>query len=51
VAKKVFPISVLILLGGFLLIQGRIDRGEPKLALAPIEGEPDLEFEPPPTRR
>jgi len=51
VAKKVFPVSVLVLLGLFLLVQSRIDRGEPKLALAPIDADPDLEFGPPPTLR
>ena len=49
--KVVFPMSLLILLGAFLLVQSRIDRGDPKLALAPIDGAPDLEFGPPPTRR
>jgi hypothetical protein len=43
--------SLLIILAGFLLIQNRIDRGDPKLAMAPIDGDPDLEFRPPPTRR
>jgi hypothetical protein len=43
--------SILIILGGFLLVQSRIDRGDPKLALAPIDADPDLEFRPPPTRR
>jgi hypothetical protein len=37
---------VLLLL--FLLLQDRIDRRDPKLALAPEHGEPDLPFERPP---
>jgi hypothetical protein len=32
------------LLGAFLLIQGRIDRRDPKLALAPAYADPDLTF-------
>ena len=51
VGKAVFPMTLLIILGGFLLVQSRIDRDDPKLAMAPIESEPDLEFGPPPTRR
>jgi hypothetical protein len=33
------------LLGAFLLIQGRIDRRDPKLALAPAYADPDLTFD------
>jgi hypothetical protein len=51
VGRVVFPISILLLLGVFLLGQSRIDRGDPKLAMAPVEGAPDLEFGPPPTRQ
>jgi hypothetical protein len=51
VGKAVFPMSLLFVIGAFLLVQGRIDRGDPKLAIAPIDGAPDLEFGPPPTRR
>jgi hypothetical protein len=51
VGKAVFPVTLLLILGGFLLVQSRIDRDEPKLAMAPIDSEPDLEFGPPPTRR
>jgi hypothetical protein len=32
------------LLGAFLLIQSRIDRRDPKLALAPVHADPDLTF-------
>src|SRR5829696_2909549 len=41
-ARKVFPISVLVLVGCFLLVQNRIDRSDPKLAVAPIDSDPDL---------
>jgi hypothetical protein len=39
-----FPLSVLVLLVLFLLLQDRIDRRDPKLALAPEHAEPDLRF-------
>jgi hypothetical protein len=32
---------------GFLALQNRIDRSDPKLALAPVHADPDLEFLPP----
>lgn len=51
VGRVAFPMSILFVIGAFLLVQGRIDRGDPKLAMAPIDGAPDLEFGPPPTRR
>jgi hypothetical protein len=51
VGRVAFPVSLLILLGAFLLVQSRIDRGDPKLSMAPVDGAPDLEFVPPPTRR
>jgi hypothetical protein len=47
-ARTVFPVSLLVILAIFLLVQGRIDRGDPKLALAPLDREDDLEFRPPP---
>jgi hypothetical protein len=49
--KSVFPSSLLLVVGLFLLVQKRIDRGDPKLALAPAFADPDLEFRPPPTFR
>jgi hypothetical protein len=49
--KSVFPTSLLLIVGLFLLVQKRIDRGDPKLALAPAFADPDLEFRPPPTLR
>jgi hypothetical protein len=39
-----FPLGVLLLLLLFLLLQDRIDRRDPKLALAPEHGEPDVRF-------
>jgi hypothetical protein len=47
----VFPISILLAIALFLLVHRRIDRRDPKIALAPIDGGPDIEFPPPPTRR
>jgi hypothetical protein len=46
-----FPLSVLVLLVLFLLLQDRIDRRDPKLALAPEHAEPDLRFSPAPARQ
>ncbi|HEX8119979.1 MAG TPA: Ig-like domain-containing protein [Solirubrobacteraceae bacterium] len=46
--KSVFPLSLLLLVVAFLAIQNRIDRSDPKLALAPAFADPDLEFRPPP---
>lgn len=42
--KAAFPIFLLVVVGIFLTIQGRIDRKDPKLALAPVYAEPDLHF-------
>jgi hypothetical protein len=46
----VFPFSLVLIVFAFLGIQGRIDRSDPKLALAPLTADPDLEFSPPPTQ-
>ena len=46
--KSVFPLSLLLLVLAFLAIQNRIDRSDPKLALAPTFADPDLEFRPSP---
>jgi large repetitive protein len=46
-----FPLLLLALLMGFLLVQNRIDRRDPKLALASIAADDTVEFEPPPSRR
>ncbi|MCW2778504.1 MAG: putative internalin [Frankiales bacterium] len=40
------PLAVLAVVVAFLLVQGRIDRRDPKLASAPVEAEPELEFGP-----
>jgi hypothetical protein len=45
--KSVFPLSLILLIAGFLSVQGRIDKSDPKLALAPVYPDPDLEFTPP----
>lgn len=42
--KAAFPIALLVVVGIFLIIQDRIDRKDPKLALAPVHAEPDLHF-------
>jgi hypothetical protein len=42
--KTVFPISLIFLVIGFLGVQNRIDRSDPKLALAPVLADPDMEF-------
>jgi len=47
--KSVFPGSLIFIVLGFLSIQGRMDRNDPKLALAPVFADPDLDFGPPPT--
>lgn len=39
-----FPLLLVVLVGLFLLVQHGIDRGDPKLALAPLEAEDALEF-------
>ena len=45
--EAAFPLGLLALVGAFLLVQHRIDRRDPKLALAPVT-QPLLEFGPPP---
>ena len=44
--KSAFPGLLLAFCGVFLVIQDRIDRRDPKLALAPIDADPELEFLP-----
>ncbi len=42
-AKKLaFPLGLALMVGAFLMVQGRIDRKDAKLALAPIDSEQDL---------
>ena len=43
-------ILLYLILVGFLAVQNRIDRNDPKLALAPVFGDPDLPFVTPPHR-
>jgi hypothetical protein len=40
-----FPIALLVAMGLFLLLQDRIDRRDPKLALAPLHADPKLDFD------
>jgi len=42
VEQAAFPLLLLMLVGGFLMVQNRIDRKDPKLALAPVDSEHDL---------
>lgn len=47
VSKRVaFPLLLLLLIALFLIIQHRIDKRDPKLALAPVHREHDLPFTP-----
>jgi hypothetical protein len=46
--KSVFPGALVWIVVAFLSIQNRMDRNDPKLALAPVYAEADLEFRPPP---
>lgn len=42
-AKKLaFPLALTVMVVGFLMVQGRVDRKDPKLALAPVTVEHDL---------
>lgn len=43
--RAAFPGLLLVVAGIFLLVQDRIDRKDPKLALAPVHPDPDLRFE------
>ncbi len=51
VEKSAFPFLLIVIVLLFLLVQDRIDRRDPKLALAPVYRDPDLKFTPPPSRR
>ncbi|HJR46240.1 MAG TPA: hypothetical protein VJ927_11615 [Actinomycetota bacterium] len=42
VEKLAFPLGLALMVGAFLMVQGRIDRKDAKLALAPIDSEQDL---------
>jgi hypothetical protein len=43
---SIFPLGLAALVGAFFWMQSRIDRNDPKLALAPMYAEPDLDFDP-----
>jgi hypothetical protein len=44
--KPTIPLVLLGIVVGFLLLQNRIDRRDPKLASAPVGAEPELDFGP-----
>jgi hypothetical protein len=44
--KPTIPLVLLGVVVGFLLLQNRIDRRDPKLASAPVGAEPELDFGP-----
>ena len=45
------PFGFLLIVFLFLIVQDRIDRSDPKLALAPVYPERDLPFDPQPPHR
>jgi large repetitive protein len=45
-----FPLLLLVIVTGFLIAQSRIDRRDPKLALASVAADDTLQFRPPPSR-
>lgn len=52
--RGAFPIALVVLTLVFLVVHSRIDRSDPKLAMAARTGEDSLEFTPPghaPVRR
>jgi hypothetical protein len=46
--RSTIPISLLLVVDLFLLVQDRVDRNDPKLALAPVYPDPELRFLPRP---
>lgn len=46
IRRPQLPIALLLVVALFLLVQNRIDRRDPKLAGAPVDAEPELEFRP-----
>lgn len=44
--RAAFPIFLLLIVAVFLALQDRIDRRDPKLALAPVDDEPYIAFTP-----
>jgi hypothetical protein len=51
IRRPQLPIVLLLIVGLFLLVQNRIDRRDPKLAGAPVDADPELEFRPTPFSR
>ena len=49
--KAAFPVALLLLVVGFLVVQDRIDRRDPKLAQTQARESRDLGFGPPPAGR
>jgi photosystem II stability/assembly factor-like uncharacterized protein len=47
--KSAFPGALILLVFGFVGLQSRLDRSDPKLALAPMFADKELEFGPPPS--
>ena len=46
IKRPTLPLALLAIVVLFLLAQNRIDRRDPKLAAAPVEAEPELDFSP-----
>lgn len=44
--KTAVPAGLLLLIAVFLMIQNRLDRRDPKLALAPVYADPGVSFVP-----
>jgi hypothetical protein len=44
ITRPTLPLALLAIVVLFLLAQNRIDRRDPKLAAAPVEAEPELDF-------
>jgi hypothetical protein len=47
--RSTLPMSLLLVVMLFLLVQDRVDRNDPKLALAPVYPDPELSFGPRPS--
>lgn len=47
--RSTLPMSLLLVVTLFLLVQDRVDRNDPKLALAPVYPDPELSFGPRPS--
>ena len=46
ITKPQLPLALFVIVLLFLLVQNRIDRRDPKLAVAPATAEPELSFGP-----